>query len=107
MLANFSERWEKFEDTQRGNQKFSIEEGQTMWWPKENRTKGQTMINKTLNRKLKVWATRTPLKSADLFIQQLRFDLCFYDVMIEVYNSSDGVVLLVFHFITIVPFVIL
>jgi hypothetical protein len=47
--------------------------------------------------KLKVWATRTPLKSADLFIQQLRFDLCFYDVMIEVYNSSDGVVLLVFH----------
>jgi hypothetical protein len=64
MLANFSERWEKFEDTQRGNQKFSIEEGQTMWWPKENRTKGQTMINKTLNRKLKVWATRTPLKSA-------------------------------------------
>jgi hypothetical protein len=42
MLANFSERWEKFEDTQRGNQKFSIEEGQTMWWPKENRTKGQT-----------------------------------------------------------------
>jgi hypothetical protein len=52
-----------------------------------------------------IWATRTPLKSEDLFIQQLRFDLCFYDVMIEVYNSS--VVLLVFHFITLVRFVIL
>ena len=73
MLANFSERWEKFEDTQRGNQKFSIEEGQTMWWPKEKRTKGQTMINKTLHRKLKVWATRTPLKSEDFVYNNYDF----------------------------------
>ena len=73
MLANFSERWEKFEDTQRGNQKFSIEEGQTMWWPKEKRTKGQTMINKTLHRKLKVWATRTPLKSEDFVYNNYYF----------------------------------
>ena len=73
MLANFSERWEKFEDTQRGNQKFSIEEGQTMWWPKKKRTKGQTMINKTLHRKLKVWATRTPLKSEDFVYNNYDF----------------------------------
>jgi hypothetical protein len=73
MLANFSERWEKFEDTQRGNQKFSIDEGQTMWWPKEKRTKGQTMINKTLHRKLKVWATRTPLKSEDFVYNNYDF----------------------------------
>jgi len=44
---------------QRGNQKLSIE-GQAIKWPKE---KGQTMIYKTLHRKLKGRTTRNPLKT--------------------------------------------
>ena len=38
---------------QRGNQNSYIE-GQTIQWPKEKGTKGQTMIYKTLSRKLKI-----------------------------------------------------
>jgi len=38
---------------QRGGQKPDIEE-QTIQWPREKREKGQTMIYKTLHRKLKI-----------------------------------------------------
>jgi hypothetical protein len=37
-----------------GNQTLSIEEGQTTHWPKDEKTKEQTMIYKTLQRKLKI-----------------------------------------------------
>jgi hypothetical protein len=37
---------------QRGNQKTYIKDGQTMKWPKEKRTKRQTVTYKTLHRNL-------------------------------------------------------
>ena len=41
-----------------GNQKPLFEDGQTIQWPKS--TNGQTMIHKTLNRKLKIEQQEPP-----------------------------------------------